>query len=118
MTPAGRYATGALGALLRDQPLSPGKVSLAWRAAVGPAVHRATTVDIDPEGTLSVSAADRQWARELHRCRPLVAARLDRLLGDGVVTRIEIRTSSRVTAEEGRSHARVGHRQRRAPAHR
>ena len=118
MTAAERCTTAAVGALLRDQPLSPGKVSLAWRAAVGPAVHRVTTVALEPEGTLNVSAADRSWARELHRSRPLVAARLNRLLGDGVVTRIEIRTSGRVTAEEGHSHARVGHRQRRAPAHR
>ena len=29
---------GALAELLRDAPLSPGKVSFAWRAAVGPAL--------------------------------------------------------------------------------
>ncbi len=118
MTAAGRCATAAIGALLRGQPPSPGKISLAWRAAVGPAFHRVTTVALEPEGTLRVSAADRHWARELHRSRPLVAARLDSLLGDGVVTRIEIETSSRVTAEERQPHARVGHRQRRASAHR
>ena len=103
---------------MRGQPLSPGKVSLAWSAAVGPAVHRVTTVELEPEGTLKVNAADPNWVRELYRSRPLVAARLNRLLGDGVVTRIEIGTSSRVTAEERQSHARVGHRQRRASAHR
>lgn len=118
MTAAERCATAAVGALLRDQPLSPGKISLAWRAAVGPAFHRVTTVALEPEGTLRVAAADRHWARELHRSRPVVAARLKQLLGDGVVTRIEIATSSRVTAEERQSHARVGHRQRRPPAHR
>ncbi len=118
MTAAGRSTTAAVGALLRDQPLSPGKVSLAWSAAVGPAIHRVTTVALDPEGTLKVRAADPSWTRELHRSRPLVAARLNRLLGDGVVNRIEIGTSSRATAEERQSHARVGHRQRRAPAHR
>lgn len=110
MMAAGRCTSAAVGALLRDQPLSPGKVSLAWRAAVGPAVHRVTTVALDPEGTLTVSAVDRHWARELNRSRPLIAARLNRLLGDGAVTRIEIGTSSRVTAEERHSHARVGHR--------
>ena len=117
MIAAGRCTTAALGALLRDQPLSPGKVSLAWSAAVGHAVDRATNVALGPEGALTVTIADPHWARELHRSRPLIGARLNQLLGDGVVTRIEIGLSSR-TAKESKSHARVGHRQRRAPAHR
>ena len=116
MIAAGRCTTAALGALLRDQPLSPGKVSLAWSAAVGNAVDRVTNVALDPEGALTVTAADSHWARELHRSRPLITARLNRLLGDGVVTRIEI--SSRTALKESKSHARVRHRQRRAPAHR
>ena len=38
----------ALATLLRDQPLSPGKVSLALRAVVGGAVASVTTVALDP----------------------------------------------------------------------
>ena len=118
MTAAGRCAPAALAVLLRDQPLTAGKVALAWNASVGQAVGRATTVALGPEGTLTVTVADPHWVRELRRSRPLLAPRLNRLLGAGVVTRIEIGLSSRTAAEERQSHAGVGHRQRRASAHR
>ena len=108
MVAAGRCSTTALRALLRDQPASPGKVSLAWSAAVGRAVARATHAVLNADGVLSVTAADPQWARELHRSRPLIGARLNRLLGDDAVKRIEI--SSRTAREERKSHARVRHR--------
>ncbi len=108
MMAAGRCTADALGTLLRDQPTTPGKVSLAWRASVGLAVDRVTSVALDSEGALSVTTTDRHWARELHRSRPLIAARLSRLLGDSVVKRIDI--SSRTSLKESRSHARVRHR--------
>ena len=108
MVAAGRCSTTVLRALLRGQPMSPGKVWLAWSAAVGTAVHRATHVAIDADGVLSVTAAHPHWTRELHRSRPLIEARLNRLLGDGAVKRIEI--SSRTAREERKSHARVRHR--------
>ena len=108
MVAAGRCSTTALRALLRGQPMSSGKVSLAWSAAVGRAVHRATRIALDAAGVLSVTAADPHWSRELHRSRPLIEARLNRLLGDGVVERIEI--SSRTAREEREPHARVRHR--------
>ena len=108
MIAARNCMTNALGALLRDQPLSPAKVSLAWRTAVGDAVARVTQVALDPDGALTVTTADPQWTRELYRSRPLIAARLNRLLGDGVVKRLEI--SSRTALKESKSHARVGHR--------
>ena len=108
MVAAGRCSTTVLRALLRDQPMSPGKVSLAWSAAVGRAVHRATHVALDADGVLSVTAADPHWTRELHRSRPLIGARLNRLLGDDAVKRIEI--SSRTAREERKPHARVRHR--------
>ena len=105
---AGQCTADALGSLLRDQPLTPGKVSLAWRASVGLAVDRVTSVALDSGGALSVTATDPHCARELHRSRPLIAGRLSRLLGEGVVKRIEI--TSRTPLKESRSHARVGHR--------
>ena len=108
MIAARHCTTAALGALLRDQPLSPGKVSLAWRIAVGDAIDRVTHVALDPDGALAVTAADPQWARELRRSIPLIKTRLNRMLGDGVVTRMEV--SGRTTREEKQSHARVGHR--------
>ena len=108
MAAAGSCTTAALGALLRDQPLSPGKVALAWSVAVGRAVDQVTSVELGSDGALTVHAADRYSARELRRSRPLVAARLNRLLGGGVVKRIDI--SSRTAREERQSHARVRHR--------
>ena len=116
MTAAGRCTTAALGMLLRDQPLSPGKVSLAWSAAVGLTIDRFTSVALGPDGALAVTAANGHWAGEIRGSRPVIAARLKQLLGDGVVKRIDI--TSRTAPEERRSHARVGHRQRRASAHR
>ena len=55
---------------------------------------RVTTVALDSEGGLAVTAADEHWARELHRSHPVIADRLNRLLGDGVVKRIEISSSA------------------------
>ena len=75
----------ALAALLERQPLSPAKVDFAWRVAVGPAVARATHASLEPDGTLVVTTTDRHWTREVESARPLVLARLARLLGPGVV---------------------------------
>jgi hypothetical protein len=81
---------GALAELLRGAPLSPGKVDFAWKAAVGPALQRATTVRL--EGTrLLVDSASAQWAREISRSRHVILSRLHLLLGKDVVTEIDIR---------------------------
>jgi len=84
----------ALAALLERQPLSPAKVDFAWRVAVGPAVARATQVALDTEGVLVVTTTDRHWTREVESARPLVLARLARLLGPNVVSRIVVRGPS------------------------
>ena len=84
--------TSALQSLLRDQPLSKGKVSLAWSAAVGRTIDRVTSVSLGPDGTLNVRANDRHWAREVRRSTALIAMRVNRLLGDGIVKRIAVTT--------------------------
>lgn len=81
---------GALAELLRGAPLSPGKVGFAWKAAVGPAVERATTVRLDG-GVLLVDAVGNQWAREVTRAADVIIARLETLLGPGVVTSLIVR---------------------------
>jgi hypothetical protein len=81
---------GALAELLKDAPLSPGKVSFAWRAAVGPALERETSVRLEA-GTLIVDAASRQWAREVRRSSSIILNRLKMLLGDGAVKTISVR---------------------------
>ena len=47
MRPLTHAVPGALAMLLRDAPLSSGKVSFAWRAAVGPALERVTSARLD-----------------------------------------------------------------------
>jgi len=90
MRPLAQAVPDALADLLRDVPLSAGKVSFAWRAAVGSGLERATTVRLD--GTvLVVEAASPQWAREVTRSSGLILSRLNTLLGRGTVTRLLVR---------------------------
>jgi predicted nucleic acid-binding Zn ribbon protein len=81
---------GALAELLRDAPLSPGKVSFAWLAAVGAAVGRETSVRLI-ERTLVVDAGSRLWAKEVRRSSPIILRRLQTLLGADTVTGISVR---------------------------
>ena len=78
-----------LAEVLRKAPLSPEKVAFAWRAAVGPAVDNATTVELQ-EQVLVVRVTEGAWQREVERSAALIRARLDALLGDGVVRRVEV----------------------------
>jgi hypothetical protein len=81
----------ALMELLRTAPLSDGKVTFAWKTAVGPALERATAVKLEG-GTLIVETTGPQWTREVKRSSGVIMARLKTLLGDSTVQRIEIRT--------------------------
>ena len=84
----------ALMELLRTTPLSDGKVTFAWKAAVGPALERATAVKLEA-GTLIVETTGPQWTREVNRSSGVIMARLKTLLGDSTVQRIEVRTTPR-----------------------
>ena len=90
MIAAQHCVSSALQAMLRDQPLSKGKVCLAWSAAVGRTIDRVTTASLGRDGTLKISADDRHWAREVGRSSALITSRVNRLLGDGIVKRIEV----------------------------
>ena len=79
---------GALAKLLRNTPLTAGKMEFAWKASVGPAIARATHVRLDRDGVLIVQTRDPRWAIEVRRSAPLIVARLNSLLGDGVVKQI------------------------------
>lgn len=80
----------AVAALVRQAPLTPEKVSFAWRSAVGPAIDHATTVQLR-DGVLHVRARDAAWQREVERSAALIRSRLDTLLGERVVGYIEVR---------------------------
>ena len=81
----------ALVELLSKTPMSDGKVTFAWKAAVGPALDRATAVKL-VAGTLIVETTGLQWTREVKRSSGVILTRLKTLLGDETVQRLEVRT--------------------------
>ena len=89
MIPVHSVVPRALEAILRKAPLTPEKVGFAWRITVGPAVDRATVVDLR-DGVLHVRARDRSWQREVERSAGLIRARLAALLGEDVVRTLHV----------------------------
>ena len=89
MIPVNRVMPDVLAALLRRAPLTPEKVAFSWRTAVGPAVDKVTSIQLH-NGVLYVKARDAAWQREVERSAALIRSRLDGLLGDRVVRRIEV----------------------------
>ena len=86
-----RFMPEALAEILRNAPLSAEKVAFAWRSAVGPAIDRGTTTSFEA-GMLRVSAREPGYLKEIERSLPLIRARLDALLGPGVVRTIHIQS--------------------------
>jgi hypothetical protein len=93
MVPVQQFMPDALAALLRHAPLTPEKVAFAWRTAVGAAVDRATGVELQGS-TLMVAVKSDEWRHELARSLPIIRARLNHVLGDGAVTRIDLRSDA------------------------
>jgi hypothetical protein len=89
MIPAQQVMSDALAVILRKAPLTPEKVAFAWRTAVGPGVDGVTSVELKVS-TLHVRARDAGWRREVERSAGLIRARLDALLGGGVVRGIDV----------------------------
>jgi predicted nucleic acid-binding Zn ribbon protein len=85
-----------LAEVIRRQPSTPARTALAWQIAVGPALARATTVELS-EGVLTVHSADARWTLEITRARDIVLKRLQHFLGADSVT------SLRIERETGRS---------------
>jgi len=82
---------GALAEVLRRAPLTPEKVAFAWRTAVGAAVDRATGVELRG-ATLVVVVKSDEWRHEISRSLALIRSRVNLVLGDGVVARIELQS--------------------------
>ena len=89
MIPVHRLLPDALAEILRKAPLTDDKVAFAWRSSVGPAIDRGTSVTLR-EGILQVTARAAGWGREVERSEALIRARLDSLLGRGVVRAISV----------------------------
>lgn len=83
-------APRVLTEILRQAPLSPGKVDCAWLLAVGPAVQRQTAIRLEAD-LLLVDAMGRAWADEVRRSARVILARMQALLGEASVSRIEVR---------------------------
>jgi predicted nucleic acid-binding Zn ribbon protein len=78
------FAPAVLAEIIRRQPTSKGRTEFAWAIAVGPALARATTVELRNHNMI-VCARDAQWARELERARDTILPRLQMLLGRDTV---------------------------------
>lgn len=89
---------GALLEILKSAPLSDGKVSFAWRTAVGPALARVTAVRL-AQGTLIVETASAQWTREIQRSSRIIVGRLQPMLGINAIARLEVRTNPNLKSE-------------------
>ena len=89
MQPLTNGMPGALVELLRGSPLSDGKVTFAWKAAVGPAIERVTHVKLE-RCVLLVETASAQWSKEVMRGSAVILRRLQSLLGTDTVERIEV----------------------------
>lgn len=79
----------ALASVLRKAPLTPEKVAFAWRLTVGPAVDRATTIELR-DGVLRVRARDAAWRREVERSAGVIRRRLQVLLGADALRSLDI----------------------------
>ena len=84
-----RFMPDVLAGILRKAPLTDEKVAFAWRSSVGPAIDRGTSITLR-DGVLRVVARETAWGREVERSEGLIRARLDSLLGRGVVRTIEV----------------------------
>ena len=88
MEPASRLLSRVLPSLLAHAPLTPEKIEFAWRTVVGPAMARATRVQLLESGTLLVRVEDANWRRAVEGAFPLILPRLKPLVGDSVVRRL------------------------------
>jgi predicted nucleic acid-binding Zn ribbon protein len=89
VVPLQSFASGVLAEIIRRQPASRERTTFAWSVAVGPAIARATSVEL-VDGVLAVRARDQRWAQEIHRNRATVLARLQQLLGAGAVRELSV----------------------------
>jgi predicted nucleic acid-binding Zn ribbon protein len=89
MIPIQHFSAGVLADVIRRQPSSPARTMLAWQIAVGPALARATTVELS-EGVLTVHSSDARWTLEVTRARDIVLRRLQHFLGPDCVKALHI----------------------------
>lgn len=89
MVPIQNFAAGVLAEIVRRQPASKLKTAFAWQLAVGPALARATTVEL-ADGVLTVRSRDARWIREIRRAADTILPRMQHLLGRDAVVKITL----------------------------
>ena len=80
----------AVATLLRETPMSPGKLAFTWKTVVGAAMDRGTFVRLEGK-TLLVDAKTAAWAKEVSRSAPIILKRLQTLLGNEVISELNVR---------------------------
>jgi predicted nucleic acid-binding Zn ribbon protein len=93
MIPLQNFSAGVLAEIVRRQPASKERTAFAWQLAVGPALARATTVELGESGVLTVRAIDQRWIVEIDRAREAVLQKMQHFLGPGQVKRIKTRST-------------------------
>ena len=94
MVPVADILPGSLARVISQAPLTPEKVEFAWRFVVGPALARATRVQLEGR-VLRVSAATPAWQRETEKAAALIRDRLAGLLGPDVVRGLDVSVTPR-----------------------
>ena len=93
MVPVSDVLPTALAELLRRAPLTQEKVAFAWRQAAGASLDRVTMVELHND-VLRVRARDANWKREIERALPVLRPRLETILGEKTIRRIEVTIAS------------------------
>lgn len=88
-----RVWPAAVSVVLKQGPLTAGKLRFAWRAAVGPALDRVSQVELGPDQTLIATVDDPRWRTEIARSKELIRARLAALIGPEAIRTITIRAT-------------------------
>jgi hypothetical protein len=88
MIPVQNFAAGVLAGIIRRQPASHARTTFAWQVAVGAAIARATTVELN--GDVLTVRGDERWAREITRAQDTILGRLRTLLGERAVARLQV----------------------------
>ena len=88
--PIGQVLPGALAQIVRQAPLSAGKIDFAWRSAVGSQMARVSAVHLE-DGVLLVEAHTAQWGSAIMRASGLILSRIQSMLGADTVREIRLR---------------------------
>ena len=84
------FSGEVLAEVIRRQPASEARTAFAWQLAVGPALSRVTSIQLDGT-TLHVSASDERWLKEIARAQATILPKLQQLLGKSAITKISTR---------------------------